>query len=119
MDQSNPRAYSNLANVFASQGLNELALKNYDHALRLDSNYVDAIKNRGIVRAELKQYEGALADFGKVLELQPSYWRAHIYIATGKLLKALHEYDLAQIVQLFVITWGQFYARWDATSLLY
>jgi len=99
VDGSNPRAYSNLANALASEGKNELALKNYDKAIKLDSGYVDAIKNRGIVRAELKHYKEALADFARVLDLSPGYWRAHIYtanvlISMGKLDKAIHAYEL-------------------------
>jgi tetratricopeptide (TPR) repeat protein len=99
VDKSNPRAYSNLANALASEGKKTLALKNYDTAIKLDAGYVDAIKNRGLVRAELKQYKESLADFARVLELAPGYWRAHIYtanvlISMGRLDKALHAYDL-------------------------
>lgn len=99
VDKNNPRAYSNLANALASEGKSEEALGAYDKAIKLDSGYIDALKNRGIVRAELKQYKAALADFARVLELAPTYWKAHIYtanvlISMGKLDKALHAYDL-------------------------
>jgi tetratricopeptide (TPR) repeat protein len=92
-----------LGNALASSGKQTLALKSFDKAIKLDPGYIDAIKNRGLVRAEQKQYKTALADFARVLDLAPSYWRAHIYtanvlISMGKLDKALHAYDLGLAV---------------------
>lgn len=98
VDKTNPRGFNNLANALVSKGDREAALGYLDEALILDEAYVDALKNRGLIRAELKQFSQALDDFARVLQLQPDYWRAHIYkanvlIAMGELDSALKSYE--------------------------
>ena len=39
----------------------------------MDPNYIRSYQNRGTVKAVLKNYEGAIEDFSKVIELDSNY----------------------------------------------
>ena len=39
--------------------------------IRLQPDYVEAYNNRAVVRANLEQYQDAIADFDQVIRLQP------------------------------------------------
>lgn len=60
------------------------ALKDFDRAIELDPNYIDAYKKRGPVRNYLGDYSGCLQDCEKVLEIDPSMNSVYLYIATIK-----------------------------------
>ena len=46
-------------------------MADYTQAIRLDPKYLPAYANRGYVYYLLKDFESALADFDKILELDP------------------------------------------------
>ncbi len=76
-----PSAYFNRANVKFNklQNYNE-AVHDYDMAIILDSNYIDAYFNKGLANFNLKKINDAISDFTKVTELKPDYYQAHYNI---------------------------------------
>ena len=65
------------------------AIPNYDKALELDPNYLEAYYNRGVTKIILEDHQCAIEDFDKVLELDPEYLTveaqvAHAHIGTAK-----------------------------------
>jgi tetratricopeptide (TPR) repeat protein len=66
------------------------SIADYSEAIRLNPEYVQAYYNRGFVRGQLGDYEGAIADFTRVLQLQPDHpqW-AHIRLDISEWRKKL------------------------------
>ena len=54
------------------------AIKDYDEAIRMNPNEVEAYYNSGIVKKELCDYIGAIADYSRVIELNPNLAEAYI-----------------------------------------
>ena len=54
--------------ALVSDDLNE-KLKNYNKSIENKSDFTDAYINRGLVKNELKDYEGSLKDYNKAIEL--------------------------------------------------
>jgi tetratricopeptide (TPR) repeat protein len=62
------------------------ALADFDRAIQLDPNFVEAYNRRGhLKRNRLKDYQGALADFNRAISLEPN--NAFLYTNRG-ILKA-------------------------------
>jgi tetratricopeptide (TPR) repeat protein len=49
-----------------------LAIADYTQAIRLNPNYVKAYGNRGIAYSDKNHQDRAIADFKRVLDLNPS-----------------------------------------------
>ena len=98
----NPRlalAYSNRGNAYCAQEKYDLAIADYDAALRLDSGGVFAMgvySNRGNVYGAQGEYELAIADYDAALQLDPNNEvAAAVYFNRGNTYSACAEYDLA------------------------
>ena len=66
------------------------AVGDYDRAVQLNTNSVDAYRERGRTQIRRFNYQLALADFNRVIVLSPTYGlgygeRAHMQIALGTL----------------------------------
>ena len=48
-------------------------MTDYDKAIELDTEYIDAYFFRGFAKHQLKDYKGAIPDYEKVIELNPQY----------------------------------------------
>lgn len=48
-----------------------VALECYSEAIKIDPEFKEAYFNRGLVKHDLRQYKGAIADFTKAIELDP------------------------------------------------
>ncbi len=83
-------------------GDRQAALLAFDQALQGNPQLVDGYLKRATLRAELGDRDGALADYGQALRLQPSpeghLGRALLYLAMGELQGAVM--DAEQAVQL-------------------
>ena len=69
------------------------AISDYDKAISLDPNLVDAYNNRGTVKAMYKDFAGAILDFSKAIELKPD--NAEAYLNRGATLIEKKDYKNA------------------------
>ena len=73
-------------------GLHEGAIEDFTAVLEMDSDHLNALINRGYAYGEIEEFELALADHERALEVEPNVYsynnRAWIYRVQG-------EYDLA------------------------
>ena len=70
-------AYQNLSDSESFKGEEE-AIRDYNKAIELDPNNVDAYGNRGDAYVKLGKYEEAIRDYNKAIELDPkSKWAYH------------------------------------------
>lgn len=67
------------------------AIAEYDEAIKINPNCIDAYNNRAIAKSTLKDYSGALADWNKVIELNPK--DAGAYSCRGLLKIQLQRID--------------------------
>ena len=64
-----PEVFFILGNIYFMLGDYVLAIKNYDKAISLKSDYAHAYHNRGVTKKKIVDIEGAAADFAKAEEL--------------------------------------------------
>lgn len=69
------------------------AISYYNHAIKLNPNFVESYNNRGNAKCELKQHEEAVKDYDKAMELRPNY--AICYNNRGIPKAKLKQYDEA------------------------
>src|SRR5262245_4899938 len=95
-----------LAVQYLKQGTDELdagnleaALAHFEHAIELDRNYGAAYFSRGLVRKRQRDYDGAISDFTRSIQLKPM---PEAYLNRGATLKdkgdpdgAMLDYDKA------------------------
>ncbi len=97
-----PRAafYNNRGILYQRQNKWELALADYNKAIQINPNYVEAYYNRGILYSKQKRRDLALPDYNKVIEVNPDFAQAYknrglIYFEQKKLDIALSDYNKA------------------------
>ncbi|EZH75258.1 hypothetical protein ATO12_00340 [Aquimarina atlantica] len=81
-------------------GQYEKGIEILNQAIEKDPEYLGAYINRGAYKSSLKNYESAISDYQKVLELDPkntlaTYNIGNSYRQSGNLKKAKEFYDLA------------------------
>lgn len=79
------------------------AIKDFNLAIKIDTEFQDAYFNRATCELKLKDYNAAIKDFTKVLKLDPTFPKAYynkatIYVIQKKYNKAL--YDLDKTIEL-------------------
>ncbi len=68
----------------------QLAIKDFDMAIRIRADYAGAYSGRGFAYNYLKQYQSAIKDFDEAIRLKPDYavsynGRGYAYIFSGKI----------------------------------
>ncbi|MFZ4520159.1 MAG: tetratricopeptide repeat protein [Bacteroidales bacterium] len=62
----------------------------YNHAISSNPASALALSNRGLIKADLKDFKGAVADYEKAVAIKPDY--AQAYVNKGISLAALNDY---------------------------
>ena len=90
-----PRAawYVNRGILYRRQQKYELALDDYNKAIKLNPNHANAYNNRGNLYYDLQKYDLALADYDKAIEINPNF--AILYNNRGGVYYNQQKYELA------------------------
>ena len=64
-------AYTNRGNLYADKGEKDLALNDYNQAIKLNPQLAEAYVNRGTLYQEKGEYELALKDYNQAIKLNP------------------------------------------------
>lgn len=96
-------AHNNRGNAYDDQDQPDLALKDFDEAIRLDPRLAEAYYNRAFVLYRLGRVQEALADLDKVVQLAPNlpsayYNRSVVLESLGHKSRAIA--DLQQALSL-------------------
>lgn len=76
-DKNHAPSYCDKARAEAEIGKKEEALKNFEQAIKLKSDYIDAYYYRGLLYHKLKD-DKAIADFSKTIQLDPKKTDAYL-----------------------------------------
>ena len=92
--------YYNRGLDYQESGEHGLAIQQYDKAIDLDPNYLDAYNNRGNAYFDLGEHRRAIEDFDRAIELDPSdaivyFNRGNTYNRLGEDHRAIEDYDRA------------------------
>ena len=92
--------YSNRGAALANKGSLDLAIADYDQAIRLKPGYANAYFNRGIAWLAKGDRDRAIADYGEAIKLKPDdadyyYNRGIAWSAKGDRDRAIADYDQA------------------------
>lgn len=93
-------AYAMRALAYSIKGMFDLALPDYDSAIRMNPDFAIALNNRAWTYFKLGKPEKGLSDVERSLELSPGSshaldTRAHIHHLLGNATQALRDYRLA------------------------
>lgn len=107
LQQQNNRASSLLAESFHNRGNAhfergeiDLALADYDQALRLKSPMAETLVNQGVAQTAKREFDAAISSFDRAIEINPTLDRAFVHRGTafrhkGDFDRAFADYDRA------------------------
>ena len=83
-----------------AQGFTERAIENYEHAIRIKPDYVDALYNLGNIFKDDGRIDDAIKSYEKVIEINPGYDDAQFNLGVslqilGQVDKAIDHYEKA------------------------
>ena len=95
-----PIAYLHRGVAFDKLGQFENAIKDYNMAIALNSEYYQAYNNRGVVLDKLGQFENALKDYNMAIALNSSHDQAYnnrgvVLEKLGQFENAIKDYNMA------------------------
>lgn len=94
-------SYNNRASAYKELKKNELALMDYERAVKLNPDYVEALGGRGEIYRTVGRFDEALVDLNRALKIKPDAgWnilmsRAIVYCIKGRLDLAKPDFDQA------------------------
>jgi tetratricopeptide (TPR) repeat protein len=86
-------AYNNRGLAWHDKKEYDIAIADFNEAIRLDPRYATAYMNRGRAWYAKKEYDRAIADYGEAIRLDPKF--AVAYSGRGRAWSAKKEYDRA------------------------
>ncbi len=78
---------------FTQKGEYTEAISNFNAAIAIDENNLDAYVKRAFAYSMLKEYEKAVSDYSKLIELKPNF--AVAYFSRGSALNKLERFNEA------------------------
>ncbi len=105
LNPKNIDAYNNLAIVRGKQQNYKEVISILDKAYLISNNNLKVLFNRGYAKGFINDFEGALKDFSRVIELEPNNGQAYVlrgraYSATGKLTEACADFSKAKTMNV-------------------
>ena len=89
----NAETYYDLGNADNDGGNYDLAIENFNEAIKLKPDFAAAYTNRGLVYRNKRNYDRAIEDHTKAIELNPDY--AEAYFNRGNTYTEKGDFDLA------------------------
>ena len=89
--ESRAVALYNRGIAYRRKGQLDLAIQDFDQALRLQPNDAEALNNRGITLDDMGAFDRAIQDFAKAIRLKPNYAEAYFNRANSYRHKSQHE----------------------------
>ena len=89
-NQIMPRVYNNRGNIKIGLGSHDAALDDYDEAIRLNPNFMNAYINRGIVQLDLNNTDKVRVDLQRALELAEQQGNDNLKVYIEKWLQELN-----------------------------
>ena len=82
-------AYNNRGNAYTAKGEYDLAIKDFEQAIKLNGDFTKAFNNRGVVYRKKGEFDRAIEDFNQAIKLDPNYAspfanRAAILVSRGR-----------------------------------
>ncbi len=93
-------AFKSRGDAYRTMGQNDLAIRDYDDALRADPNYYDAYYGRGLAHLAAEDHERSVRDFDQVIRINDKNPDAYVdrgqaYAGLGQHPRAIQDYDSA------------------------
>tara|TARA_Y100000996_G_C22557135_1_gene655888 strand:- start:492 stop:1010 length:519 start_codon:yes stop_codon:yes gene_type:complete len=93
--------YNNRGICYRSTGQFDLAIHDFDKAIKINPSYRDAFNNKGMVLADLGNYDEAIRNYSISIDLDTNYWyaynnRAMSYWELGNIKKAKMDYEIVR-----------------------
>ncbi len=102
--ETNPPAKTETANDYFEMGDYQYdlgscdeAINNYTNAINMDSNFAEALNNRGYTYMRLREYDKALKDLDKAIEIRPDY--VHALMNRGDIYNYYYEIDRQKAIE--------------------
>lgn len=108
----NAAALYEKARLFQKSGRLQEAKRLYEETLSVDSDYVDALNNLGVIHIHDKNYSAARAFFAKAIRLRPGYVDSYYNLAClhaikGELTESLYHLKKAVSLDQSVKDWAR------------
>jgi lipoprotein NlpI len=93
-------AFTNRGNDYRHKGEYDRAIQDFDQALKLNPNYINALVRRGDAYSSKHDYDHAVQDFDQALKIDPNSApafndRGMMYADKGEFDRAIQDYDQA------------------------
>ena len=86
-------AHTNRGNAYAAKGDYDLAISDYDTAIKLNPAFSKPFNNRGVALQKKGEYDRAIKDFDEAIKLQPDY--ASAFANRAETNQKRHDYQRA------------------------